>query len=358
MSRRFAPILARLLTERERPPAIEPPDPTIVNAIRQRMAGSRPRQPRADAAPWYEIRNHSTDEETTEVFIYEVIGYDWWSDSGVIAHEFVRDFAAITTPKILVRVNSPGGSVFDGVAIYNGIRSHPSEVTVRIEGIAASAASFIAMAGDRILMAPHSTMMIHDPWSGVVGNASDMRAEADVLDKLGNTLASIYAERAHGPRGGQRGDRDYWRKQMLAETWYDDREAVDAGLADDIDDTAPVAQNRHDLSAYRNVPEHLRAATEPADPDPLTERDAEHALRDAGFSRRAARSIIARGWADDDEREAPSTEPTTVDSDQPSDPAALPDEAALAVAEAEAQIQAAQRAAAARARHLALLAMR
>jgi ATP-dependent protease ClpP protease subunit len=355
MSQRFAPILARLLTARERVPAIELPAPDLIDALRGRLGSTRQLTP-ARGAPELRIEN-AADEEQADVYIYDAIGFSWW-DEGVTAKTFVQDFKAITAPRIVVHVNSPGGDVFDGIAIYNAIRDHGSEVTVRVEGIAASAASFIAMAGDRILMAPHSTMMIHDPWSGVVGNANDMRAEADVLDKLGNTIASIYSERASGPRGGNRGDTAHWRKQMLAESWYDDQEAVDAGLADAIDHAAPAAQNRHDLSAYRNVPEHLRAATEPADPDPLTERDAERALRDAGFSRRAARSIIARGWEDDDEREAPSTEPPPVEQTPPSDPETLTDEAAQAVAEAEAQIQAAQRAAAQRARHLALLAMR
>lgn len=344
---------------RHRPPAIEPLGAEITDVIRQRVAGSR--QLRPTGTPELRIQN-AADPEQADVYIYDVIGYDWWTDSGVAAEQFARDFAAITAPRIVVHINSPGGIVTDGIAIYNAIRSHPSDVTIRVEGIAASAASFIAMAGDRTVMAPHAMLMIHDPWGLVVGPAADMRAEAEVLDKMGNTIASIYAEHASGPRGGTRGDMAHWRKQMLAETWYTDEEAVSAGLADAIDHQAPAAQNRHDLSAYRNVPEHLQHAEAVADPEPLTERDAEHALRDAGFSRRAARSIIARGWDADDEREAPSTEPPTAElvppSDSEADPTALPDEAALAVAAAEAQLQAAQRAAAQRARHLALLAMR
>ncbi len=282
---------------RHRPRSIDLPSPEIVASIRERTRKAAPPQMRTEANG---IRfENSTDSEMADVYIYDRIGYDWWTGEGTTAKQFAQDFRAITAPSITVHVNSPGGDVFDGIAIYNAIRSHPSDVTVRVEGIAASAASFIAMAGDRVLMAPHAMLMIHDAWGVCMGPAADMRAEADVLDQLSNNIASIYAEHASGPRGGSKGNTNTWREHMLAETWYSDEAAVEAGLADAIDREAPAAKNLFDLSHFQNAPAELLNATaeaqEVTDSEP-TIRDAERALRDAGYSRREAVAILAAGY--------------------------------------------------------------
>lgn len=185
---------------------------------------------------WYAIRNVTADN--AEVSIYDEIGY--W---GVTASEFVKELGSVQATNLSVRINSPGGDVFDGLAILNSLRAHPAKKTVTVEGLAASAASFIAMAGDTIQMAPQSMMMIHDASGLAIGNAQDMRELADLLDKTSDNIAAVYAQRTGKPQ-------DEWRKAMLAETWYTDQEAVDAGLADSVvkDETAdtktpePVAE--------------------------------------------------------------------------------------------------------------------
>ena len=170
---------------------------------------------------WYSIRNVS--EQEAEIAIYDEIGY-----FGVTASDFVRDISAIKASSITLRINSPGGDVFDGVAIYNAIQRHKATVTAYVDGIAASAASFIAMAADRVVMSPHSQMMIHEASGLVIGNADDMRQMSDILDKSSDNIASIYAKKSGGTT-------EEWRARMKEETWMSDREAVELGLADAID---------------------------------------------------------------------------------------------------------------------------
>ncbi len=177
-------------------------------------------QPTGRVGTWYSVKNISTD--LAEVNIYDEIGF-----YGVTATNFVEDLRAVQAGTISLRINSPGGEVFDGLAILNALRSHPAKVHVTVDGLAASAASFIAMAGDVIEMAPQSMMMIHDAQGLAMGNASTLRELADMLDKTSNNIAAVYAQRTGKPV-------DHWREQMLAESWYTDQEAVDAGLSDRV----------------------------------------------------------------------------------------------------------------------------
>lgn len=190
-------------------------------------APTRPR-PAAAGSSWYRISNAAPTE--TAVHIYDVIG-GW---DGITAADFVRDLAAIDTKTIALHINSPGGDVFDAIAIHAALVNHPATVNVRIDGLAASAASFIAQAGDTIGIEKPATMMIHDASAVAWGNAADMREAAEFLDRVSNSIAGIYADRA----GGDAGD---WRTAMLATTWYSSAEAVAAGLADSVlNDTAPA----------------------------------------------------------------------------------------------------------------------
>jgi ATP-dependent Clp endopeptidase proteolytic subunit ClpP len=177
---------------------------------------------------WYSIKNVSESE--AEVHIYDEIGY-----FGVTASDFIRDISAIKASSITLRINSPGGDVFDGIAIYNAIQRHKASVTAYVDGIAASAASFIAMAANRVVMSPHAQMMIHEAAGLVIGNADDMRQMSDILDKSSDNIASIYAKKAGGST-------EEWRARMKAETWMSDREAVDLGLADAIDGEEPTTK--------------------------------------------------------------------------------------------------------------------
>jgi ATP-dependent Clp endopeptidase proteolytic subunit ClpP len=190
---------------------------------------------------WYRIENKANT--AADVYIYDEIGY-----FGTSANDFVRDFAALDADEINIHLNSPGGDVFDGIAIYNAIKQHKASTTVYVDGLAASAASFIAMAGDKVIMARNAEMMIHDAWGMAIGNATDMRSMADTLDRLSNNIADIYNQRS--PKG-----LDHWRGQMLAETWYSGTEAVAAGLADEVqgvDDSQADTENSWDLSIFKN----------------------------------------------------------------------------------------------------------
>ena len=174
----------------------------------------------SEQRPWYRIENAAA--QAADVFILDEI-----SPYGVTAQDFIGEMSGITAPTINLHLNTPGGDVFDGIAIYNALKGHPAHVHAFIPGIAASIGTVIAMAADTITIAPHARMMIHEAWGGVMGNAKDMAKMADRLEATSDNIASIYAERA-----GQ--DTAYWRELMRAETWYTDQQAVDAGLADEV----------------------------------------------------------------------------------------------------------------------------
>lgn len=180
------------------------------------------RRPQAHG-PWYRIVNA---DDRAQLYIYGPIGDDWSTDA-VPASSFVRDLNAITASSVDLHINSPGGLVFDGVAIYAALRNHAATVDVTVDGIAASAASFVAMAGDTIAIEKPAKMMVHDAGGLVLGNALDMRAMADLLDELSDTIAGIYADRAGGTVAS-------WREVMGRETWFGADQAVAAGLADRV----------------------------------------------------------------------------------------------------------------------------
>lgn len=187
--------------------------------------------------PWYDIRNQAGEEdEPASVLIYDEIG----GSLGVSAEQFAQDIAEITAPEIRVRINSPGGAVFDGIAIYNSLNHHPARVVVYVDSLAASAASVVAMAGDEIVMMPGSQMMIHDASAMEQGNAADMGKMATFLDRQSDNVADIYRMRAGG-------DAAKWRGLMLAETWMFAQEAVDYGLADRVAEPPAAADPDRDL---------------------------------------------------------------------------------------------------------------
>jgi len=171
------------------------------------------------AGSWYEIRNAA---DGTEVFIYDEIG-GW----GIMAADFVRDLQAIESDTITVRISSPGGSVFEALAMYASLKNIEATINCVIDGLCASAATVVAMAGDSITTASGSMWMVHDALGQVYGNAADMQAMADLLDKTSQNIADLYAARAGG-------DANTWRATMQAETWYTADEAVTAGLADGL----------------------------------------------------------------------------------------------------------------------------
>jgi HK97 family phage prohead protease len=158
-----------------------------------------------------------------ELLIHGRIGGGFFY-SGVTAAGVAEALAGHEGP-LRLRINSPGGDAFEGFAIYNLLSRHPGPITATVDGLAASAASIIAMVGDTVEMSAASELMIHDAWSVAIGNADDMRAEADVVDSISNISAALYADKAGGTA-------EAWRGKMRAETWYAPNEAVTAGLAD------------------------------------------------------------------------------------------------------------------------------
>ncbi|MET4127984.1 head maturation protease, ClpP-related [Roseovarius sp. MBR-6] len=198
-------------------------------------------------ASWYAIRARATG---AEVAIYDEIGAH-----GVSAKGFLAELGALPegTP-IDLRLNSPGGSVFDAVAIHNAIRRHEGTVTVWIDGIAASAASYVAMAGDEIVMPENAFLMIHDPAGLVMGTATDMRAMAEALDKVGDSLAAGYAAKS-----GRTAEEI--AALMAAETWLDATEALALGFADRLAEPVRIAAS-FDIGRFRNAPPALIEAVE------------------------------------------------------------------------------------------------
>ena len=194
--------------------------------------------------PWYQFRNVAADE--AELFLYDEIG-----GYGTYAEDFIAELKAVTSPKLRVRVSSPGGSVFEGVAVANALRAHPANVTVQVDGIAASIASVIAMAGDRVVVQPQAMIMCHDAAGVCLGNARDMQDMANLLDKISDNIADAYTEKAGGTR-------DEWRSLMRDETWFTAEEAVKAGLADEMlparkqkpAEDEPEMRRDFDLAAY------------------------------------------------------------------------------------------------------------
>lgn len=197
---------------------------------------------------WYQIRNAAKDDTgPAELLIYDEI--DSWF--GVAPEQLVKDLATVDADReIVVRINSPGGYVYDGITILNALRAHKGRVTVIVDGLAASAASFIAMAGDEIVMNRNAEMMVHNGRGFVSGGFEDMRKMADNLERANRNIASIYSERA----GGTIED---WLAVMDDETWFTAAEAVEAGLADRVqeppqrDAGAPAA--RFDLSIFNHA---------------------------------------------------------------------------------------------------------
>ena len=199
--------------------------PAALLAAHRRPSNQRP-------GTWYAIRDQA-GEERARVDLYDAIGWD------PTPAEFVRDLRDIDAPIIELHINSPGGFVFDGLTIFNALQDHPARVEATVDGIAASAASWIFQAGDTRTMNRHTQLFIHDGQMLTIGNEADHLDSAATLGRISNELAAIYAERGAGTVAD-------WRDAMRAETWYSAQEAVDAGLADDLITDDDQADNHSD----------------------------------------------------------------------------------------------------------------
>ncbi|MDH5612207.1 MAG: Clp protease ClpP [Gammaproteobacteria bacterium] len=233
-----------------------------------------------DEKQWYSI--NTTNSDQAEILIYDVIGWPF-----IDAETFVRELTAINAPNIKVRINSPGGDVMDGTAIYNALRAHPAQVTTVVEGMAASMASVIALAGDHVEIADNAYFMIHNPWTIGWGDEHALRDIADLLGRIGNTLAQTYAKKT----GSKVAD---IKALMDAETWFIGSEAKDAGFVDavvgDVEATA-----RFELGMFDHAPKALKSAPRSFAENPPSAKELEQLLRDAGFSRSQSAAITSNG---------------------------------------------------------------
>jgi ATP-dependent Clp endopeptidase proteolytic subunit ClpP len=186
---------------------------------------------------WYSIKNIA-ESQATEVMIYDEIGM-----YGIDAKSFIDEIKNIPNDtSVLLRINSPGGSVIDGLAIYDAINRMPQKVTSRIEGIAASMASVIALAADEVIMSENSLYMIHNVGGGVVGGSDDLRKAAELMDKMGDRLVNIYVSKT-----GQ--SEEQIRSWMDEETWFSSIEAQEAGFINLVEEPIKMAA-KFDIKKY------------------------------------------------------------------------------------------------------------
>lgn len=200
-------------------------------------------------ARWYSIRPRAAAGRSAEVFIYGDIGESWFGDT-VTAKDFVREIAALDVDELTVRINSFGGSVPDGIAIYNAIKRHPATTTITIDGMAASIASLIAMAGDRVEMAANALLMIHAPWSYAVGNSADLREHADLLDTWAEAMSASYATKTARPL-------DEIRALLTdgEDHWYTADQALAGQFVDVVVNALPIAAALVvDPARFRSLP--------------------------------------------------------------------------------------------------------
>lgn len=192
--------------------------------------------------------------DTAEIWLYDEIGGSLFSE-GVTAKTFQRELSALgRVNTINLRINSPGGDVFDGLTIYNQLKAHPARVVVDIDGLAASIASVIAMAGDEIRIAANAMMMIHNPHSVAFGDSREMQRVAALLTQVRDNLADTYVART----GAMRDDVLAW---MDDETWLASDAAVQLGFADAVAAEQRVSAHFGLLARYRNTPRTLRATS-------------------------------------------------------------------------------------------------
>lgn len=201
---------------------------------------------------------------TGTLYLYDAIGSDGFT--GIGQRDVVDALAQLRADghqNLEVRISSPGGSVFEGLAIYRAISEWPGKKTACVDGLAASAASFIMLACDKVTAAPEAMMMIHEAWGFGVGNASDLEATAALLRKANDSIVGIYSTRT-------KMDPDQAREYMAAETWFTAQQAADAGLITAVtqDEREPVSALSDGASqvvaSFKHTPQPVRALVKPA----------------------------------------------------------------------------------------------
>ncbi|MGE4321934.1 MAG: head maturation protease, ClpP-related [Sphingobium sp.] len=248
-------------------------------------------------AQWAEKPLAAADDKDNIISIYDVIGEDWWTGGGFTAKRMANALRSIGDADVVVNINSPGGDMFEGIAIYNMLREHQARVTVNVMGWAASAASIIAMAGDEIRVGLGTFVMVHNAWGGVIGNRHDFAEASKVFEGFDSAIADIYQARTGLAR-------DEIVKLMDAETFMGPSDAVKNGFADTIANEIDVpegdAKNMdRGLMARRQTEAALaRAGFSRSDRSQMIaamtgQRDAPPAARDAGIDVAALKRLIS-----------------------------------------------------------------
>lgn len=256
---------------------------------------------------FWEFRAAGEDEpKTGELLLYGPIGSDdglGWLFDDMTPKQFHEELTGLgDVDEIRVMINSPGGDVFAGQAIHSMLVRHPANITVFVDGLAASIASIVAMAGDTVVMPKNAMMMVHNPWTVALGDAREFRKLADTLDGIRDAMIAAY----EGKTGKTRAE---LLPILNAETWMTADEAVEMGFADEIEEKKKVAASlvrpgvlaingrEFDLGHFRNAPTFPDAPRDAGKGKP-TKRDVEDALRDAGFTRGAIKRALAEGWGE------------------------------------------------------------
>lgn len=194
------------------------------------------------------------DENTAELMLYgEISDISWWGDE-VTPKQFKEDLDALGDIDTLnVYINSPGGDVFAGQAIYSMLKRHKATINVYVDGLAASIASLIAMAGDKVIMPANAMMMVHNPWTFAYGNANDFRKLADDMDKIRDSMVVAYESRSALTT-------DEIIELLDAETWLSAEDCLEYGFCDEIEEAKEMAAcvDTKYFSMYQNIPENLK----------------------------------------------------------------------------------------------------
>ena len=221
--------------------------------------------------PKYLTVKQAVKNKPAEMYIDGEIVTDEWEDSDTSAAGFRDALKSLGDVKnINLHINSPGGSVFEGIAIYNMLKQNPASLNVYVDGLAASIASVIAMSGDAIYMPANAMMMIHNPWTLAMGNAEELRKQADDLDWITESSVQTYLAKA-----GDKLDEKTLKELMDNETWLTAQEAVDYGLADEVMDANQVAASisKQFVQRYHHVPEQLVEAVQRKQVAPANEKN-------------------------------------------------------------------------------------
>ncbi|MGC3792038.1 head maturation protease, ClpP-related [Priestia aryabhattai] len=201
------------------------------------------------------MKMSANSDNVADIYIYgDIVTYSWYEED-TSATTFKNDLDALgEVDTINLYINSPGGSVFEGVAIHNMLKRHNAKVNVHVDALAASIASVIAMAGDAIFMPKNSMLMIHNPWTWGMGNAADFRKLADDLDRIGNSAKQTYLAKA-----GDKLTEDRLQELLDGETWLSADEACELGLCDVVEEANTMAASISSeiLQKYKHVPQNL-----------------------------------------------------------------------------------------------------